>query len=157
MIRPRISLPLPAANGTTMVTGRAGQSCAAAGAAASTSVARAAIILVSGMRAPSVRGDVGRLDDRPPLLDLGLLVGAERLAGSAARAAGFPGRDRASCWRTFGSASAATTAALSLAMISFGRALGGPDRVPQRDVEARQPGLVHASGSRAPRRAASWR
>ena len=34
MMRPRISLPLPAANGTTMVTGRAGQSCATAGTAA---------------------------------------------------------------------------------------------------------------------------
>jgi len=47
MMRPRISLPLPVANGTTMVTGRAGQSCAAAGVTAivEMSVATAAIIL----------------------------------------------------------------------------------------------------------------
>jgi hypothetical protein len=55
MIRPRISLPLPAANGTTMVTGRTGQSCAAAGAAAS-NIASAAIILGFGMLAPVQSG-----------------------------------------------------------------------------------------------------
>src|ERR1700692_4441874 len=88
MIRPRISLPLPAANGTTMVTGRVGQSWAAAGATmkAATHAAMAAIVLTPGMIPPvilkaSVRVDVGGLDDRPPLLDLGLLVGAERLGG----------------------------------------------------------------------------
>ena len=31
MIRPSTSVPPPGANGTTMVTGRVGQSCAAAG------------------------------------------------------------------------------------------------------------------------------
>ena len=50
MMRPRISLPLPAANGTTMVTGRTGQSCAAAG--ISVEMSMAAIIL----RAPSSAG-----------------------------------------------------------------------------------------------------
>src|SRR5260370_34724754 len=99
IIRPKISLPLPVANGTTMVSGRAGQSWAAAGAVAAVSsttnaemsVTMAAIILMAGMVPPvilkipvtraSVRGDVGRLDDRPPLLDLGLLVGGQRLGG----------------------------------------------------------------------------
>ncbi len=85
MIRPKISLPLPAANGTTMVTGRAGQSWAAAGAVAvkSATMVMAAIIPMVGMLPPviSVRGDVGRLDDRPPLLDLSLLVDAERVGG----------------------------------------------------------------------------
>src|SRR5258708_5127539 len=86
MIRPRISLPLPAANGTTMVTGRTGQSSATAGAVAATIATNAAIILTPCMVPPislknSVRRDVGRLDDRPPFLDLGLLVGAERFGG----------------------------------------------------------------------------
>jgi hypothetical protein len=54
MIRPRISLPLPAANGTTMVTGRVGQSCAAAGAAASMSAVMAPIDLVAGIVPPVV-------------------------------------------------------------------------------------------------------
>jgi hypothetical protein len=57
MIRPRISLPLPAANGTTMVTGRVGQSWAAAGAVAesvATSAAKAAIILMAGMAPPVI-------------------------------------------------------------------------------------------------------
>jgi hypothetical protein len=53
MIRPKISLPLPAANGTTMVTGRAGQSSAAAGASTAADavmqLAMATIILRSGM------------------------------------------------------------------------------------------------------------
>jgi hypothetical protein len=57
MCPPRISLPLPAANGTTMVTGRAGQSCAAAGAVAwrvTTSAAKAAIILMADMVPPVI-------------------------------------------------------------------------------------------------------
>src|SRR5262245_33167773 len=39
----------PAANGTMMVTGRVGQSCAGAGAAAASSVATAAMILIRGI------------------------------------------------------------------------------------------------------------
>src|SRR5262249_10288670 len=39
----------PAANGTTMVTGRVGQSCAMAGAVATSSAATAAMILIRGM------------------------------------------------------------------------------------------------------------
>jgi hypothetical protein len=53
-----MSLPLPAANGTTMVTGRDGQSCAAAGAIVVKSVtvkvvaSMAAIILKARMLPP---------------------------------------------------------------------------------------------------------
>src|SRR5258708_3900388 len=53
MMRPRISLPLPGANGTTMETGRPGQSWAAAGRgadmSADMSARMAANILMAGI------------------------------------------------------------------------------------------------------------
>ena len=48
-IRPTVSIGPPAANGTTSVTGRVGQSCAAADAAAPMSAAPAAITLMTDM------------------------------------------------------------------------------------------------------------
>ena len=48
----------------------------------------------AAVRRPQLHLDVGRLDDRPPLVDLGLVEGGERLRRLLARAAGWSGRDR---------------------------------------------------------------
>ena len=63
------------------------------------------------------------LDDRPPFLDLGLLQGAQRLRRLLLAREDFLAGS-ASLARVAGSASASTTAALSLSMIGFGVPLG---------------------------------
>src|SRR4051794_38698714 len=65
-MRPTRSPPPPAANGTTIVTGRVGQSCAAAGATSAQAIAAA-----TRDRRTSLATDAARLDGPLPLLDLG--------------------------------------------------------------------------------------
>ena len=67
--------------------------------------------------------DAGRLDDRPPFFDLGLLQGGELLPASCSRGKNTrPSSVR--CVRTAGSARAATTAPLSRSTIGRGVSFG---------------------------------
>src|SRR3954468_12403008 len=65
-IRPIRSPPPPAANGTTIVTGRVGYSCAAAGAISAQTSAAA-----TSERRTSLATDAAGLDGAFPFLDLG--------------------------------------------------------------------------------------
>src|SRR5215472_1788617 len=89
--RASTSLPLPAANGTTSVTGRFGQSCAAAGSAAATSNAAAAtsltILIASSCSTIAARLHLRKQRRGRPAIHLKtvrLLIGAERRAGEHA-------------------------------------------------------------------------
>src|SRR5438552_11089197 len=71
MMRATTSIGPPAANGTTMVTGRPGQSCAAAGDAAAAASATAISILGMAPSRASVLAHPAGLDRTRPALDLG--------------------------------------------------------------------------------------
>src|SRR5215510_12712658 len=87
MMRAVTSVEPPGGNGTISVIWRDGKVCACAPpaiAAASATTAISCFMLAPLSDGPSICGgslrlDAGGLDDRPPLLDLGLLEFAERL------------------------------------------------------------------------------
>src|SRR5262245_39881980 len=75
MMRAEVSTGPPAANGTTMVTGRVGQSCARAATGLVSAMASAAAIsfrmmVLRNCADRSFHADAGRLDDLAPALDL---------------------------------------------------------------------------------------
>src|SRR4051812_13954961 len=75
-MRARMSEPPPAGNGTIMVTGFDGKPCACAWTCAAAADASAAPNASAnhGRFIRSVHFDAVRLDDRPPLVSLGLVV-----------------------------------------------------------------------------------
>src|SRR5215471_4661585 len=89
-----------------------------------------------------VRRDTSRLDDRPPFLDLGPLVGAECFRRELLR------------WRDHLAQTDETLAhgrvvqrldngGVQLCDDVLWRSLGRPNAVPRGEVEARQSGLIH--------------
>src|SRR5205814_5304029 len=89
----------------------------------------------------SVRRDPRRLDDRPPFVDLGLLEGGQRLRRKLlARENILREIDQLLPDRWIGQRARGGTIELGDDVLR--RALGRPQRVPEREVEAGQSGLV---------------
>ena len=98
---------------------------------------------VDGVRAALLHLDAGRLDDRPPLLDLGLVEGGERLRRQLLARGRSPARGR----RASGAIAGVGQRCLTDRVVELGddllrRALGRPQGVPEGEIEAGQPGLV---------------
>ena len=90
----------------------------------------------------SLRLDAGRLDDRPPLGDLGALVGGERLWRLLlARRNFIADVEQPPAHRRIGERFHHGGA--ELGDHRLGRALAGPKPAPDRDVHSGKPGLVH--------------
>ena len=104
----------------------------------------------------SLARDVRRLDDRPPLLDLGLLQGAERFRGLlVARRNLQAERRHAVAHGRIGHG--VDRRGVELGDDVAGRSLRHPQSIPDRDVEPGHAGLVHGRDVGRRRPAAPWR
>src|SRR5215472_6671654 len=149
-MRALTSTPPPAANGTTRVNGRVGQSCARAapGAVRRTPIsmpipalAFALAIVVSSSTLPLVDHDAARLDRARPFLDLARHEFAEVIA-RASLGRHDVGADLGEPLPDDGRVQGLDRRRIELAHDRIGSALGQEDRIPGIGVESRKPLLL---------------